>query len=431
MPVLGIKRFNERLYFAGLSFNRITYRFPEKSKHDVFILFRIYKRIIQAIKHNSSTEIKRLSDSSIAIYDASSKAIDLRVNYIESITKENVGFFISKDMLIRVVNFTHLLFSILFLVLAFFPLLLLSVCNKNKLKYPLIAIEFLECFNLLILVKKYKIDKIHYFCIYERDSNLCAYVLMKNKLYINKIPSEVPLVFFNKIIIADSLSICFKYQEEEVRKFNQTIFVDTFNSWIPEYAFLAPAHYHTNKEKNNLENHLGFYSSANWLREYKGDCILDYNEKSDEEFLLNCMIEYATSHPQIKLVIYRHPLEKRTEYKELSTQYYSNKIKAPNIILAPLESRTADCFDKVELAVALYSTIMFERIFFGYKTLLMPLSYIDFFLKDSNLFSVCAADKNDLFIKIDLNLKYSTDEYFKNNKLDNYHIGTLTEYFKN
>ena len=61
----------------------------------------------------------------------------------------------------------------------------------------------------------------------------------------------------------------------------------------------------------------------------------------------------------------------------------------------------------------------------------MPLSYIDFFLKDSNLFSVCAADKNDLFIKIDLNLKYSTDEYFKNNKLDNYHIGTLTEYFKN
>lgn len=425
---LGLKKYNKKLYYSGISLNRLTFRLPENSRNDIFIIFRLYKRIMTSI-FNSRIAVKFISDNPVAIFDNSSKSKELRIDYVEKLAGDKIGVFTGKDKLLGYINFQQATVDFVFLVITIIPLFLLSACNRDKSKYPLLAIEFLECFHLVLLFKNNNIHKVHYFCIYERDANICAYVLMKHGIFVNKIPSEVPLFFWNKIIVSDSLSICFKYQEEELSFFKDTMFINKLEHWVPENAFLAPARYYK-RGKNNINNTIGFYSSANWLREYKGDVDLGENGKINEELLLKYLIDYVNLNKQLSLVIYRHPLEKQKQFLELSQKYYADKVNGSTILLAETEKRSADYFDEVELAVALYSTVLFERIFFGFKTLLMPLGHNDFFTNSSSFSSICAKNREELYQKITANLAISNEEYFIKNELVNYSVDAYISYFR-
>ena len=73
---------------------------------------------------------------------------------------------------------------------------------------------------------------------------------MKSGVYINKIPSEVPLVFANKVIVADELSFCFAYQKEEFEEFRETMFVKKTQQWVPETFFKVPKKLITSLKQN-------------------------------------------------------------------------------------------------------------------------------------------------------------------------------------
>ena len=89
--------------------------------------------------------------------------------------------------------------------------MVVSCFSRNKLTYPLLVREIIECFTLNEILIKHRIKELFYFNIYER-SNIVAFYLMSKKLHVNKIPSEVPICFWNKIIVANTLCICFPYQ---------------------------------------------------------------------------------------------------------------------------------------------------------------------------------------------------------------------------
>lgn len=77
-------------------------------------------------------------------------------------------------------------------------------------------------------------------------------------------------------------------------------------------------------------------------------------------------------------------------------------------------------FDDINLAVSLYSTLMFERIYLGFKTIIAPFDYDEFPIKQSSLNHICVHNMEELYFKLDVNLKLTTIEFFEMNHLKSY-----------
>ena len=421
LAIFGIKK-NSPLYCAGKSLSQITFRLPNESKNDVFITFRIFKRILFNLFKRKDVFFELNKYSHTAIFDVNPNATELRVNYIKTYSGENCSSFISKNDLISFLSVYLTMFYVVVLILTFIPIFLISLFSKNKFHYPLMIQEFFETIQLLYLVKKYHIYKVHYFCIYERDSNICAFILMKLGIYINKIPSEVPLCFFNKTIIANELSFCFAYQKEEFGFYNKTMFVDKTNVWAPEQILNAPKRFLTIREnEKNSTYDIGFFSSGNWLRVQIGDVDMGHNDKDNEELILRGLIDYAQQN-NLKLVLFLHPLEKRAEHKVASEVYYKEFLQHNNVSLADTMISSIEGFDDINIGVSLYSTLMFERIYLGFKTILAPFDYDDFPIKQSSLNQICVHNIQQLYTKLDVNLKLTTIDFFEINHLKNYSL---------
>jgi len=419
LVIFGIKK-NSPLYCAGKSLSQITFRLPNDSKNDVFITFRIFKRVLFNLFIRKDVFFKLNQDSHSAIFDVNHNAIKLRVNYVKTYSGEDSSSVISKNDLISFLSVYLTMFYVVFLFLSFIPIFLISLVSKNKLHYPLMIQEFFETIQLVYLVKKYHISKMHYFSIYERDSNMCAFILMKFGVYINKIPSEVPLCFFNKEIIADELSFCFAYQIEEFDFYKKTMFVKNTNLWAPEQILNAPKRFLTAVENYKNPNYdIGFFSSGNWLRAQLGDVDMGHNDKDNEELILRGLIDYAQVN-NLKLRVFLHPLEKKSQYKLASELYYKEYLQFSNVSLADTSTSSIDGFDEINIGVSLYSTLMFERIYLGFKTILAPFDYDDFPIKQSSLNQICVHNMKQLYAKLDVNLKLTTVEFYEMNHLKSY-----------
>jgi len=413
---------NSPLYYAGKSLFQITYRLPNESKKDFFITLRIYKRIFINLFKRKNVFLKLNENTHTAIFDGNYNAFELRDKYIKTYSGEDCSFIISKNGLICFLSIYLTFFYLIILISSFIPVFFISLFSKNKFHLPLMIQEFFETIQLLYLLKKHHISKVHYFCIYERDSNICAFILMKFGVYINKIPSEVPLSFFNKTILANELSFCFAYQKEEFELYKKTMFVEKTNLWAPEQILNAPKRFLTIREnEKNSTYDIGFFSSGNWLRAQLGDIDLGHNDKENEELILRGLITYSKKN-NLSLRLFLHPLEKRTEYKSTSEIYYKEFLQHENVSLADTMISSIEGFDIINIAVSLYSTLMFERIYLGFKTILAPFDYDDFPIKQSSLNQICAHNIQQLYAKLDVNLKLTTIGFFENNHLQNYSL---------
>ena len=405
------------LYYAGLSNKKPTFRFPDKSKRDVLMTIRIYKRLLLNLLKKKQPIVFLNTKSSSYIFDGTVYSIDTRNTYITNLTGSVSGGFISKDNLIYRINFWLTVFFILCLSITFFPVFLLSLFHNKKYHLALLLQEFIEVIQLQYLLKKNRITHLHYFCIYEREANLWSYILMKSNIYINKIPSEVPLHFWNKIIISNELSTCFSYQKQEVEYYKQTMFVNKITNWVPETFFEAPERFLEKRELNNPpEFQIGFFSSGNWLRTYINDLDLGYNDKENEELLFKTLINYANEN-NIKLKVFLHPLEKKEQYNQVVFDYYKNFIDDKIIFLADKNIKSIEGFDTIEMGVALYSTLMFERLTLGFKTIIAPWDYVGFPIPNSSFANVCSKSSDDIVELIDKNINLSTNDFFVQNQI--------------
>jgi hypothetical protein len=419
LAIFGIKK-NSPLHCAGKSLSQITFRLPNESKNDVFITFRIFKRILFNLFKRKKAFLKLNQNTHTAIFDVNNNSFELRDNYIKTYSGENSSSFISKNDLISFISVYLTMFYVVVLILSCLPIFLISLCSKNKFHYPLMIQEFFEAIQLVYLIKKYHISKVHYFCIYERDSNICAFVLMKLGVYVNKIPSEVPLCFFNKIVIANELSFCFAYQKEEFDLYRKTMFVEKTNVWAPEQILNAPKRFLSSDENYKKSNYdIGFFSSGNWLRAQLGDVDMGHNDKDNEELILRGLIDYAQQN-NLKLRVFLHPIEKRVEHKVANEFYYKKFLQYENVSLADTTISSIEGFDDINVGVSLYSTLMFERIYLGFKTILAPFDYDDFPIRQSSLNHICVHNMKQLYAKLDVNLKLTTDEFFEMNHLKSY-----------
>lgn len=415
-----IKRSDDRGWCYS-SLEKDSLRLPHSYERDNLCVLRIYKRIFSklfskdnpVVKYNSST-------GTTAIFDVTKSSADSRYTYVKYFSTDELKMFVSKEELLSNTDLLPKLFILAIMSAAFIPLLTASLFSKKKYKYPLLIQEAIEVCCLISCLKDHDISKIHYFCIYERDANLNAYLLMKNGIYVNKIPSEVPLFFWNKIIVANELSVCFGYQKEEIEAFKQCMFIDKVSVWAPEKILSAPERFF--KKGRNLSNNsadIGYYSSGMWLRQVLNSKFLSDSTVSDEHWLLTSLAEYCNLNKR-KLRIYLHPIEKQRERRELVIQHYNQYLRPGQIEFYDMEKASSEDLDHVNLGISLYSTLMFERIYFGFKTVLVPLEMNGFPLAGSGMRNICVTSKDQLTKLLDFNLDLSIEEYFHKNGLQGY-----------
>ena len=416
---LTIKKGNNMLYYCGASIFKDSFRYSNSSIKDNLIAIRIFKTLVYSLFKKNTSYINYKNASSHAIFDVNIEGSELRFNYVDKFDGVKNDLFISKNELISFYNIWMTIILLFFLITTFIPIFISSIFTKNKYHYSLLVREILECFCLQEILLKHKIKAVNYFCIYERDSNICSYILMKNGFFINKISSEVPMYFFNKVIIANQLSFCFAYQKEEFDKYKETMFVEKTELWAPEQILLAPKRFFNEGHKLNPMYDIGFFSSGNWLRFKLGDIDLGHNDKENEEYVFQELIKYVKA-KKLKLRIFTHPLEKREENKVLTENYYYQSLQNVEVSMADFNKPSIEGFDEIKIGVSLYSTLMFERIYLGFKTILTPFDYDQFPIKQSSLNQICAHNIQQLYSKLDLNLKLTTAEFFENNNLQNY-----------
>lgn len=412
--VFGFSLSNVILKHASESlYNRITYRFAISAPSDWLISFRVIKIILFNLFKKSSPCIYDKS-ASVAIFDVSKQIKEKRLEYISRLSGDKVKLFVSREDLISSMPvFVKLLFM-LHLVFAIPFVILLSLLKRNKLQVPYHLLCTMEAVGMFLLLKRHLISKLHFFCIYETDSNLMAYALMNNGIEVNKIPSEVPLQFLNTTIVADSLSFCFRYQEEEYRAYQSTMHVKNIQHWIPENSF-SIEHLYVSENRDTTKDTVGFYSSGMWYRKEIDTMDLPNADEYERELLLN-LIDFIKENPMYKLVLFLHPIEKAN--LDRTHQYYNSF--SVSFEYADLNKPNAQLFRNADVVVSLYSTLVFERIFWGFKTIVFPLGQANFPIQGSVFKNICASTKNQLKDKLNLALRTEVLDYYKMAGMANY-----------
>ena len=137
----------------------------------------------------------------------------------------------------------------------------------------------------------------------------------------------------------------------------------------------------------------------------------------DEIELLEILNEYCKLKDS-EIVVFPHPkelLEKnKVSAKDFYSQYLGSNFKFFD------SGTTALNFEKVDIAVSTYSTVTFERLFMGFKSLFYTKSINEFPLPSASLNNICASSKEIFLEKLDVFLNYSRKEYFESNNLNSY-----------
>ncbi|MES2131548.1 MAG: hypothetical protein V4506_04305 [Bacteroidota bacterium] len=350
-----------------------------------------------------------------AIFDSDLNNVPLRENYITRLSGEAPKLVIAREELKKSVTVFCSLLNLFFFLISLPCVFLISVFSKNKLRAPLHILNLIEALHLLTILKKNRINKLHFFNIYEHDANLLAYSISKSGIYVNKIPSEVPLSFWNKIIVADSLSFCFRYQHDEYKEYKSTMFVKETNDWVPEISYNLEPFYRSTFPKI-AEKTIGFYSSGMWLRKKLGRIETGNKDYENELNLLEVLLNFVKERNAYTLKVFLHPLEKK--HLQQTKEYY-NTIST-SIVLADVNIANAEQFYNADVAVTLVSTLAYERLFWGFKTIVYPVAYSNFPIKESSFRNVCALSETELKEKIHIALEQTTEDFFKNNNIENY-----------
>ncbi len=411
-----------KFYFSGKSLLGKSFRIPRKDDQSLFFFLVVLKKIFFISKSQNQLEFfENSNDAHSIIFDADIHAVNTRLSYIQHFTQITPKGLLAKEHLSALkVHKAQLIGDFLQVCFLWPWLFVLAVIKKNKRAIMAqIILESIECVRLLSFCRKNTIQKIFYFSIYDKDSNITALLLQKQGIYVYKIPSEVPLGIWNQTIITDTLCICNAYQYDELKVFKKSLFYHNIEKWGPE-LMLQHAHIYVHNKVQTPKNTIGFYSTASWVRELQGHIDQGVQMEKNEHLVKQFLSEYLTLHPDITLYLFLHPKEKKYEMSTLTQNHYAKYFDMQKVTIANLQHPTASLFSMIDLAVAFNSTIIFERLYFGFKCLMLPLFNPNFPLKNTSMENICAINKEDFFHKLDKNLAYSTQEYFDQNMLQNY-----------
>lgn len=417
--LLDPEKQDKSLAIFAKSSRKRTFRYPQPASNDRLISAKIFVTIFRnLLGKRRDIVFDHSGDRSLTIFDENDNAREFRQEYLEYFGTQRAGYIISREDLLLYPFFGLRLLALFLSLLLFIPVCLLSIFSSNKLHLPLLFFEMIETLFLLEAVKRTGCKTLIFFCIFERAANIQAKILSDAGIFVRKVASEVPLAFHNERVVADELILGLAYQKEEMRKFASTMLVKRVATWGPESApvtekLLKSAH-------NESKADLGFYSSGNWLRAMNGVIDVKRHEAENEKKLLAWLCQFAERN-NMTVKIFLHPAEKKTQVRGYVDDYYSGFMdKAGLISIAPVQQPSPGAFRSVDCGIGLYSTILFERIYFGFKTVIVPLDYPEFPLAESSMCNVAITDFEKLEALLLKQKSLSPEIFFEMNGVSAY-----------
>jgi|TARA_B110000091_G_scaffold184813_1_gene204317 hypothetical protein len=378
------------------------------------------KSLIKLFKAKQGNKVIKVSDSKKAIYDVYRSDENLRKSYIKFFGNVDVINFIPREELGKPLYYfpkRESFFGLLFLYLGTLPIFVFS-----RFKMPLLLIfqEYLEMKAVTKYIENNGIKHLYHFNIYEIESNFLSYFLNSQfGVKTTKCPSEVPLSFWNKNIICNELIVCNGYQLDEIKKYESSIKVNEILKWGPEQGHLVEQLYRNRNRNDNSKMVLGYISTGAWIREKEGHIDQGFQMAKNELLVLKFFNRFLSKRNS-KLIVYLHPREKMDKYYQEAVAKYDSLLINIDYEFAPLEVPSSQLFMNSDLVVSFYSSLLFERLYFGFKTIFYTLYSDDFPLKESSINNICAFSEEELESLINASLSLTDNEFFEKMNIKNY-----------
>tara|TARA_B100001287_G_scaffold144355_1_gene121381 strand:+ start:11554 stop:12855 length:1302 start_codon:yes stop_codon:yes gene_type:complete len=391
-----------------------SFKFPEKITNNTFIVLTYYFRFLKTKVFDFQKDINQHN----IIFDSSIESKEVRLKYLKYYTKIEDFNFVSCQELLYFKSYSFKIFYTLIsipFVLFFFVASHFSSYKSSLalfVEYPLIL------FNFFRLFKNGISPQVYYFSIYQRESNFFANYMQKKGLNVIKIPSEVPIGYWNANILCDELIICNYYQYKELIHFQDSVKFNKTTFWGPENSFSYRDLYSSKVEVT--KNSIGYYSTGSWVRKKMGHIDQGIDFELHEKKLLIYLKEFLENNKQISLFIFLHPKEKSKDFYSYVVDFYKRSLGSEiNFEIVDRTVNASHSFNMVDLGIAFSSTIMHERLFCGFKSIFFTRN--NFFpLKNSKLYPISSIEKSSFINLLESSLKINTYEFFKKNDLLDY-----------
>lgn len=413
------KRPKDAFQYAAINLSKPTFRIPQSTRYNLLLIPKQYFILLrtiftQSLKTEAAVVLEK-ENNGIFIYDVFQSEYYRRRPYTEHFLRHEInGAIFKHDLFARGAGLPFV--ALVFLISLWMPFVfILSLLKKDKAPQAMLGKEMVENFNLLALLKSYKVKELYFFCIFEKDANLATLLIQKQHIKVNKIPSEVPLGLWNSIIVADKLCVCSGYQFDELKHFSNSMFVKETEFWGPELLME-----NLDKYENPVplsQRTIGFYSTGAWVRSLENHLQQDMDA---EEHVKRSLREFCVKHPEYNLRIFMHPRERWEKYYTTALSNYKAIFQGVNYEFAPKESKASRSFEEANVAVALNTTLAYERLYYGFKMLLMPIGVPNFPLEKSGIRNICVYTTDDLVAKLEREAGLTNNEFFKSNGISNY-----------
>ncbi|HEC35429.1 MAG TPA: hypothetical protein ENI39_02720 [Anaerolineae bacterium] len=254
---------------------------------------------------------------------------------------------------------------------------------------------------------------IYLFRIYRIETPFVAAFLKERGLHVHVVTSSSPLSFYHRVLIGDSLKVCHPYQVDEFQHYRRLGACESCELWSPETFCQLEARY----KGLVIDEHfdiIGVYTQGHLLRDQLGTLNKDFAVGAirRETELLEMVATYANNHPDVHFIVFPHPMERR-HYKRTGEHQFGGLVRLPNVKVD--FSGAADStlqFDRVGLGLTTLSSIGFERIYLGFRTIfyVSDLEYINWDIQ-SPYHKIFFTKQNALLSAVDTVRKMSHREF--------------------
>jgi hypothetical protein len=292
--------------------------------------------------------------------------------------------------------------------------LLASVMQQSELSK-----EYVRIVRMCLLVHGYLLtasERVVFLCHPHRwDTTFQAAYFRENGYYVNLVATPyTPLAVHNKYLIADSIKLGDPYQVGEFEVYHELGSCHHYELWPVARSYALVEHYKS-RSILDTEHILGLYTQGFWLRVQigkAGETIGQRLAKQEMELIQN-LVEYLERFPDLKLIVFPHPKERR-HFQEKGQHQFEQLASNPRVTIDFEGSSSIYDFDRVGLGITTVSSSGFERIYLGFRTVFY-IPYTSFMdpAVQSPYNALFCGNKDELFDKIDRIRPMPNDDFME------------------
>ena len=179
-----------------------------------------------------------------------------------------------------------------------------------------------------------------------------------------------PMAPYNRHLLADTVTLTNPYHVDEARAFAASARVGGYRLWGPTDAPSLERTY-DGVDAPDLPGVVAVYTQGYWLRVRRGTCdatTAAVMVPLEDEFA-GIVAELARRNPEVRFVVFPHPMERRyfAETGDRGPAWFEG---IENVAFsADGEGGSTGAFRTVGLGLTTVSTIGFDRVYMGYRTL--------------------------------------------------------------